>query len=420
MMNGFVLIASKVGTPIFSKQYKPNFGLRLPSSSNDNNNVTLSDTSLSGLLFALKLNAELSSQKQLSQFSFNDLSIHFYEHPDIHIMSAVFMNSSITNDNSIADTTTTTTTVTPNHTTPDSNEEWCIGDYYARELCHRFAEQYPKVVSNLDRSARRRFDSFQPTLNSMWKDGCKQYLDHCIKQISAQTGDEMMWMFVAYSHDYFSKLDCEQSIHDMLELLDTTTTTTDQPVNIRKRAPSAIIPVSTFEFDTPVERESVSSGPLIERNSGAWMKRVITYLNMKNRRKKEIIHYLDDIIGQLQLLYVNPSLENNSTDNVEQILNLVDNALTMFHNAGQIMGFRSDHVEQFECQLSAPNQSSYLKLICLRYNNLFLCAPWKASSIQQTTSQELLFILHDRIKEIALFLDSISNIADVSFRENVS
>lgn len=175
-MNGYILLNSKIGTPIYSKAFVQNYGL--PTKPGIGKSMILlignlsfpdniSSVSLSGVLFSLKVNAQLVKDVEqndscLTHFRFNDVELYFYTHPTVDVMCVVFVNSSLRHGN------------------------FNVGEYIAEQLCLSFVQKYKKILVESNRTVRRRFKSFNVELNLLLKNVALKLLKEGIELINVR------------------------------------------------------------------------------------------------------------------------------------------------------------------------------------------------------------------------------------------
>ena len=201
-MNGILIISSKIGTPIWSREYVHSFGLRneethqikakdVPLMIKDGGegvvgDITslvatkthhISDMSLSGLLYALKLNGEMcfiqdalnSSNIEnelinfeiLKSFEFGNCLLSFYESFDDNVYCVAIFDTIMLETSNFA----------PDYLNIGSEDQlngtqFC--NSITKNICDKFCDLFRKDIQNT--SVRKAFKAFKPHLNVIYRD----------------------------------------------------------------------------------------------------------------------------------------------------------------------------------------------------------------------------------------------------------
>jgi hypothetical protein len=378
-MDGVILISSKVGVSIFTREFSPNYGLPIEQQQ--------SDISLSGLIFALKLNADFavshsdSSKPSLTYFSFNGSSIHFYQHPTMDALCAVF-------------------------TRYNDVPEFSIGEYFAKEICTRFCEKYPKVIAS-SKYTRRKFNSFNDDITAIWKEATVKLLS-CIQS-------KLLHLFTTHWIYLCSSPDFSNMLNRISPILLISNQHKKQPAST---VTSKVIPLSEFsENDTMSPRDSTLKDlnatatdmtpqtPLPETER---VTQVVKTSKLKtfwkalfNRDKNQVkIKFVEDVMGDVQI-YVQDEFVKDKRTIAE-----LDSALASFFCAGQLMSGVEEIVEYMELNMTSQNEE--IKFVFFKEGSMCAIFPVLTKDVSQ---QMIMYHLVPLLRPMEKLLQNITSIA---------
>ncbi|KAL9653440.1 hypothetical protein ABK040_002075 [Willaertia magna] len=414
-MNGFIILSSKIGTPIYSKELKESFGLKEEDENNierfeekeehhlisSNDNVVIgeniiqaqeketnkiSDMGLSGLIFALKLNAEMCLKEQeegnnqmlLSYFSYNNTSIYFYENTVAQILCAVFLKKQILKEE-------------------DEYNKEGIGYLITKELCDRFANKYKNILLEQVGGIKRKFNNFQVEINSIYKLVLNQLLKSLTEEIYLQTNDNIIcdWIYLCYSNELANYCDAN--------LMTSFNNINNKNINDYKLKP-------TFSYrenqipSSPSSQESLTNSDFNEYRTSFTQK--ITKLFQKKKVKSSSIDFISEIIGPLQMIYSKEKPKNNNLNN-----NL-NSIFSTFCLLNQFLGMKGEKGKIMKLK-DIVNNNPNVNIHIFRKGILFLCFSMRINlkdvNSNNNNQYETIFssIIKSYSNRIELFLQSI-------------
>jgi hypothetical protein len=373
-MDGVILLSSKVGVSILTREFTPNYGLPLGQQQND--------ISLSGLIFALKLNADFaisqndSSKPSLSSFSFGGSTIHFYVHDTFDILCAVFTRYEVV-------------------------AEFNLGDFFAREICNKFCEKYPKVVA-AQKCVRRKFNSFNDEISLIWREATIKHLS-CIQQkLSEQFLSN--WVYVCYSNDYSS----------ILNRISPLTLVNNLHRSEISKSSSKVIPVSEFETETQTPRDTTLKNlnsatstktptakkpaePISSKFKSKWK---ALFTRDKNKIK---IKFVEDVVGDIQIYVKDSDSDQYKLKNID----CFDAMLSSFFCAGQLMSSVDETVQYMEMNMKVGETES--KLVFFKQGLVCMCFP--IFSDQKVNQQIVMYHLQPLLKQLEMLLQTIDKVS---------